>query len=85
MLCFEVKGGYDSGVKFLNATKLCTLAENLGSIETILTHPASMTHGPVPKEDRLKIGITDGLVRLSVGLEDVNDIIQDIDDALAAV
>ena len=85
MLCFEVQGGYENGVKFINATNLCTLAENLGSVETLITHPASMTHGPVPPEDRLKAGITDGLVRLSVGIESVDDIIQDLDYALSQI
>jgi cystathionine beta-lyase/cystathionine gamma-synthase len=85
MLCFEVKGGFENGIKLLNSTTLCTLAENLGVIETLITHPASMTHAPIPKEDRLKIGITEGLVRLSVGLEDVRDIIEDLDNALALI
>jgi cystathionine beta-lyase/cystathionine gamma-synthase len=85
IIAFEVKGGYQAGVELLNHTRLCTLAENLGAIETILTHPASMTHGPIEQSQREAIGISEGLVRLSVGLEDPSDIIQDIDQSLSQV
>jgi cystathionine beta-lyase/cystathionine gamma-synthase len=67
----------------MGAVRLCSLAENLGSVETLITHPASMTHGPVPVQQRRAIGITDGLIRLSVGLENSSDIVQDLAQALA--
>jgi cystathionine beta-lyase/cystathionine gamma-synthase len=85
MLAFEVKGGYQNAIKVMNAVQLCSLAENLGSIETLITHPASMTHGPIPIEERNAIGIYDGLIRLSVGLEDPNDICADLKNALEQV
>ncbi|MDF3054788.1 MAG: cystathionine gamma-synthase [Gammaproteobacteria bacterium] len=83
LLTFEVKGGYDNAVKLMSALKLCALAENLGSVETLVTHPASMTHGPIPIAQREAAGISDGLIRLSVGLEDPNDIINDLAQALS--
>ena len=61
---------------------LCSLAESLGSVETMITHPATMTHADVPKEERMARGLSDGLVRLSVGIEDKDDIINDLDQAL---
>jgi methionine-gamma-lyase len=67
----------------MNSVKLCSLAENLGAAETLITHPASMTHAAVPAAQRESAGITDGLVRLSVGLENPDDIIADLDRALA--
>ena len=75
-------GSVVSGKAFANAVRLCTLATSLGGVETILQHSASMTHAPIPREDRLKAGITDGLIRLSVGVEDVNDIMADLTQAL---
>lgn len=84
MICFEVKGGVDAGRKAMNSVKLCGLAVSLGDTETLIQHPASMTHSSIPREQRLAAGITDGLVRLSVGLEDVEDIIADLDQALKA-
>lgn len=85
MLAFELKGGADAGVQLMNTVKLCLLAENLGAVETLITHPVSMTHGDVPRDIRERTGITDGLVRLSVGLENPDDIIADLDAALAAI
>jgi cystathionine beta-lyase/cystathionine gamma-synthase len=82
VLSFEVEGGVEAGIAVLNAVKLCALAENLGAVETLITHPASMTHADVPRDDRLRGGISDGLIRLSVGLEDPEDIIADLDRAL---
>jgi cystathionine beta-lyase/cystathionine gamma-synthase len=82
LLAFEVEGGVDAGVRLMNSVKLCSLAENLGAAETLITHPVSMTHGDVPPEQRAAAGITDGLVRLSVGLENPDDIIADLDQAL---
>jgi len=82
VLTFEVKGGLEAGRRLMNAVKLAHVAVSLGDADTLIQHPASMTHAVVPPEDRLKAGITDGLVRLSVGLEDVHDIIADLDQAL---
>ncbi len=83
VICFEVKGGFEAGKKLMNSVKLCTLAVSLGAVETLIEHPASMTHAIVPKQEREKAGITDNLVRLSVGIEDVDDIIDDLRQALA--
>ena len=84
MITFELTGGTEAGKQLMNHVKLCGLAESLGSVETMITHPASMTHADVPPEDRRRRGLTDGLVRLSVGVEDVEDIILDLEQALAA-
>ncbi len=85
MLAFELKGGADAGIQLMNTVRLCMLAENLGAVETLITHPVSMTHGDVPREIRDRTGITDGLVRLSVGLENPADIIADLESALAGI
>jgi cystathionine beta-lyase/cystathionine gamma-synthase len=85
MVCFEVHGGAETGKKLMDAVELWSLAENLGSVESLITHPVTMTHAAVPAEERVKAGITDGLVRLSVGLEDVEDLIADLDSALDRV
>ncbi len=85
MISFELVGGIRAGVKLLNSVKLCSLAESLGSVETMVTHPATMTHAEVPREDRLARGLNDGLVRLSVGIEHVSDIQADLEQALARV
>lgn len=82
MIAFEVRGGSAAGIRVMNAVRLCSLAENLGAVETLITHPATMTHAPIPPAEREAIGITDGLVRLSVGLEDPNDLIADLERAL---
>lgn len=83
MLSFELHGGLEAGIKLMNSVQLCSLAESLGAVETMITHPASMTHVDVPAEVRRARGLTDGLVRLSVGIEDVEDIIADLEQALA--
>ena len=83
LIAFEIDGGVEAGIRLMNSVKLCALAENLGSVETLITHPASMTHADVPPAQRQAAGITDGLVRLSVGLEDPLDIIRDLTQALA--
>ena len=83
MIAFELKDGAEAGRRLMNAVNLCGLAESLGSVETMITHPATMTHADVPDEDRRKRGLTDGLVRLSVGIEDVDDIIEDLEQGLA--
>lgn len=85
IIAFEVKGGKDAGIQVMNTVKLCSLAENLGAVETLITHPVTMTHADVPVAKREEIGITDGLIRLSVGLEVPEDIIADLDHALASV
>ena len=84
LLAFEVEGGAEAGARVLNNVRLCALAENLGATETLITHPATMTHVAVPIEQRQATGITDGLIRLSVGLESPDDIINDLRRALAA-
>lgn len=85
MMSFELKGGLEAGRKMMNNVKLCSLAVSLGAVETLICHPPSMTHSVVPREERLKAGLTDGLVRFSVGIEDVEDIIEDLDQALSQV
>jgi cystathionine beta-lyase/cystathionine gamma-synthase len=85
MLWFEVDGGVQAGKGLMDAVELCALAENLGSVETLITHPATMTHADVEPEERQRVGITDGLVRLSVGLEDAQDLIDDLSAALDSV
>ena len=82
IVVFEIKGGIEAGRKFLNAIKMCSLSANLGDTRTIVTHPASTTHSKLSEADRLEVGITDGLVRVSVGLEHVDDIIADLEQAL---
>lgn len=82
MIAFEVKGGLESGRKLMNTLKLCTLAVSLGDTETLIQHPASMTHSPYTPDERAIAGISEGLVRLSVGLEDPEDIINDLKQAL---
>ncbi|CAK7069432.1 MAG: L-methionine gamma-lyase [Desulfovibrio sp.] len=83
VLSFETKGGYDAAVAVMDNIQLCTLAVSLGDIETLIQHPASMTHSAYSKEDREAAGFTDGLIRLAVGLEDAEDLIADLDRALA--
>ena len=82
MISMELKGGIPSGIALMNSLELCSLAESLGAVETMITHPATMTHADVPKNERLARGLTDGLVRLSVGIEDQDDIIDDLKQAL---
>lgn len=85
LLSFELKGGLQAGIDLLNNVQICQLAVSLGDVDTLIQHPASMTHSPIPVEERLKMGITDGLVRLSVGLEDPDDLIMDLERALSHV
>lgn len=82
IVAFEIRGGIASGRRFLNNIKMCSLSANLGDTRSIVTHPASTTHSKLSEDDRLEVGITDGLVRVSVGLENVDDIIKDLDRAL---
>ncbi|MEO9021620.1 MAG: aminotransferase class I/II-fold pyridoxal phosphate-dependent enzyme [Ginsengibacter sp.] len=81
MLSFEMKGGLEAGKKFINKLQMCVRAVSLGTCDTLLSHPASMTHYGVPKADREKYGITDGLIRMSVGIENVEDILSDLEQA----
>jgi cystathionine beta-lyase/cystathionine gamma-synthase len=85
MVCFEVAGGVEAGKRLMDSIELWSLAENLGAVESLITHPVTMTHGAVPRIERIAAGITDGLVRLSVGLEDVEDLIAALDVALQQV
>ncbi len=85
MISFEVKGGLKAGKILMDNVHLALLAVSLGGVETLIQHPASMTHSKIPKADREKAHITDGLVRLAIGIEDVEDIIADIDQALAKI
>lgn len=83
MMSFELKGGFDAGVKFMNKLQMCTRTVSLGTCDTLLSHPASMSHSNIPKENRLEYGITDGLIRLSVGIENGDDILNDFEQALS--
>jgi cystathionine beta-lyase/cystathionine gamma-synthase len=85
MLSFELKGGKEGAVRFLKGPRIWTLAESLGAVESLICHPVSMTHGSVPVEQRLRSGVTDGLLRLSVGLEHVDDLVADLERGLALV
>jgi len=84
MLSFDV-GSLEAARRLLDQVKLCSLAESLGGVETLISHPATMTHASMPADIRRSIGITDGLIRLSVGIEDVEDIQADLDQALLYV
>ncbi len=83
MLCFGLKGGFEAGRKMINAVRLCVLAVSLGGVESLIQHPASMTHVGVTEEERKKAGITNDLIRLSVGCEDYDDLKDDLEQALA--
>lgn len=84
MVSFDLKDdNFDTAKKMLSGTHLFALAESLGGVESLIGHPATMTHGSVPREERLKVGMTDSLIRLSVGIEDIEDLIHDLDKALA--
>lgn len=85
MLSFELKGGYRAGKRFVESVEVATLAVSLGGTETLVQHPASMTHGPLTDEERRTSGITEGLVRVSVGLEDTDDLIEDFAHALRSM
>jgi len=85
MISFELKGGFEAGKILMNNVKLALLAVSLGGVESLIEHPASMTHSKVSKEAKLEAGITDGLVRFSTGIEDVNDIIEDLEQSLSKI
>jgi methionine-gamma-lyase len=82
MMSFELKNGLEAGIQLMNKLKMCTRTVSLGTCDTLLCHPASMTHYSVPKEARKVYGITDGLIRMSVGMENIEDILNDLDQAL---
>ena len=82
MLSVVLKGGLESSRKFLEKTQIFSLAESLGGVESLVCHPASMTHASIPTKVRHKLGITDGLVRLSIGIEDINDLFEDLQGSL---
>jgi methionine-gamma-lyase len=82
MLSFELKGGLEAGIKLMDHLKMCTRTVSLGTVDTLLSHPASMTHFGVPKEQREKYGITDGMIRMNVGIENIQDILADLEQAL---
>jgi cystathionine beta-lyase/cystathionine gamma-synthase len=80
MIAFDL-GSLDRAKTFLGRVRLCSLAESLGGVETLISHPATMTHASVPAEQRARLGITDGLVRISVGIEDLDDLIADLEQS----
>ena len=81
MLSFELKSGLQGGIEFMNKLKMCVRTVSLGTCDTLLSHPASMTHHSVPKEEKEKYGITDGLIRMNVGIENIQDILNDLEQA----
>ena len=83
MLSFELKGGLQAGAALMNAVRVATLAVSLGNLDTLIQHPASMTQSSVSPEERQRMGVSDGLVRLSVGIENVDDLLEDLEQALA--
>ena len=80
-MSFELKGGFEAGTNLMNSVQLCSLAVSLGAVDTLIQHPASMTHSVMDAKLRKKASIEDGLVRLAVGIEEVDDIIEDLDQA----
>jgi len=82
MMSYELKGGLDAGKKFINKLQMCVRAVSLGTVDTLISHPASMSHASVLREDRLRFGISDGLIRMSVGIENIEDILTDLEQAL---
>jgi cystathionine gamma-lyase len=84
MVSFELKGDIERAKRMISSCHVFSLAESLGGVESLIGHPATMTHGSIPREERLKAGLTDGLIRLSVGIEDVEDLISDLDAAIVA-
>jgi cystathionine beta-lyase/cystathionine gamma-synthase len=82
MVSFTLKGGAEAAYEVMKSVRVFSFAESLGGVESLLTHPASMTHAAMPKEEREARGVTDGLMRLSVGIEDAEDLISDLDRAI---
>jgi len=85
LISFELKGGIEAGKKFLDALEVCTRAVSLGTVDTLVSHPASMTHYGIPREERIKYGISDGLIRMSVGIENYEDLEADLAQALSKI
>ena len=85
LLSFELKGGITAGKKFIDALEVCTRAVSLGTVDTLVSHPASMTHYGIAREERIKYGITDGLIRMSVGIENYEDLEADLTQALGHI
>jgi cystathionine gamma-lyase len=85
MISFEIKGGKPVALKFLCALRLFALAESLGGVESLIEHPATMTHASVPKKEREKVGVKDSLVRVSAGIENTEDLIADLGQAFDAI
>ena len=85
MISFRIKGGFEAAERFLTSTRLFTLAESLGGVESLAEYPAKMTHGSVPERERELLGIGEGLVRLSVGVEEAEDLVRDVLQALEKV
>jgi methionine-gamma-lyase len=85
LISFELKGGIDAGKKFIDALEVCTRAVSLGTVDTLVSHPASMTHFGIAREERIKYGISDGLIRMSVGIENFEDLEADLAQALAKI
>ncbi|PCI37276.1 MAG: cystathionine gamma-synthase [Elusimicrobia bacterium] len=83
MISFELKGDLDRAIRFMKSMKIFSLAESLGGVESLVGHPATMTHASIPREERIKAGLADGLIRLSVGIEDEKDLMADIEQAIA--
>jgi methionine-gamma-lyase len=83
MMSFELKGGLEAGKQFIDRLQMCVRAVSLGTVDTLISHPASMSHFGVAREQRLEYGITDGLIRMSVGMENIEDILNDLEQALA--
>ena len=84
MIAFDT-GSIEKGAAVLRRARLFALAESLGGVESLISHPATMTHASVPREDRERVGLTDGLVRISVGIEDVEDLIRDLENCLSVL
>ena len=85
LISFELKGGLEAGKIFIDALEVCTRAVSLGTVDTLVSHPATMTHYGIPREERIKYGITDGLIRMSVGIENYEDLEADLAQALAKI
>jgi O-succinylhomoserine sulfhydrylase len=83
MLAFDIKGGKEAAFRFMNALEIIKISNNLGDAKTIATHPATTTHQRLPEDQKVSLGITPGLIRLSVGLEDPSDLLADLEQALA--
>jgi methionine-gamma-lyase len=82
LMSYELKGGLDAGRKFIDALQMCVRAVSLGTVDTLVSHPATMSHFGLKQEERIQFGITDGLIRMSVGIENVADILNDLEQAL---